>query len=66
MDLFIDLAITFDTVDHGGILLKNPNSLWFGSYYKDRSQEVLCSGILSNPKLIKYGVPLQKAAIYLH
>ena len=62
--IFIDLQKAFDTVDHKILLKKlehygirgNANS-WFRSYLSNRQQYVSISGIDSELRSLKYGVP---------
>ena len=63
-DIFVDLQIPFDTVDHD-ILLSNLEQYgirdianeWFISYLFDRKQFVSINGHISNKASLKYGVP---------
>jgi len=62
--IFLDLAKAFDTVDHAILLKKMSNYgirgtqlKWFQSYFENRTQRVMCNGILSAIGYISYGVP---------
>ena len=62
--IFLDLKKAFDTVDHNILLTKlchygfdSATSEWFRSYLTGRSQQCSVNGILSDLKLITYGVP---------
>ena len=62
--LFLDLTKAFDSVDHHTLLgklekigIRGPVLKWFGSYLHNRLQCVKCNDTLSNPILMKYGVP---------
>lgn len=62
--VFIDLAKAFDTVSHP-LLLQSLEEIGvrgtplklFRSYLKDREQMVKVNGVLSDVRMIKYGVP---------
>lgn len=62
--IFVDLAKAFDTVCHKHLLHKlfnyglrgNAYKL-FESYLKDRKQLVKIDGVISNPQIVKFGVP---------
>src|SRR6218665_786531 len=61
IDVFLDFAKIFDTVDHS-ILLKTMSIYgirgipldWFSNYLSERCQQVQCNGVLSMFKTIKY------------
>ena len=62
--IFLDLAKAFDTVDHAILLKKMSNYgirgtqlKWFYSYFENRTQRVMCNGVLSAIGYISYGVP---------
>ena len=60
----LDLSAAFDTTDHN-ILLCRLNTFgiqgtafdWFKSYMSDRHQGVVVNGVMSEPVVLKYGVP---------
>ncbi len=61
----LDLSAAFDTIDHN-ILLKrleltfglcDTTLSWFKSYLTNRFQSVSVHGVVSQPHLLKYGVP---------
>ena len=60
---FIDIAKCFDSIDHTFLLEKlkkhgiRKNINWFRSYLSGRQQRVIHNGKLSEPKLVKSGVP---------
>src|SRR6218665_2206232 len=63
--ILIDLAKAFHTVDHSILIKKLANYgirgtplMCFKSYLEKRQQQVQCSGVLSERKVISYGVPL--------
>jgi len=61
LGIFIDLAKASDTIDHY-ILIKKLNNYgvpleWFRNYLNARYQRVRCNGVLSESRLITYGVP---------
>src|SRR6218665_3180870 len=64
LGIFIDLAKAFYTVDHS-ILIKKLNNYgvrgvpleWFRNYLDGRYQRVRCNGVLSESRLITFGVP---------
>ena len=62
--IFLDLAKAFDTVDHCILLgkleklgIRGPLLHWFKSYLSHRYQCVSIDGVLSEPVLMKFGVP---------
>src|SRR6218665_1705724 len=64
LDIFIDIAKAFDTVNHEILLAKLENLRirgvalsWFKSYLSSRCQLVLCNGAMSPIKFIRHGVP---------
>ena len=62
--VLLDLSAAFDTVDHSKLLsrLQHPVGItgtmlnWFASYLKDRSQQVVAGGSLSDTILLVWGV----------
>ncbi len=62
--VFVDLKKAFDTVDHTILLNKlqyygfiGDELKWIQSYLSNRSQKCFINGVLSNPGIIKCGVP---------
>ena len=62
--ILLDLAKAFDTVDHSILLnklsaigVRGPLHTWFKSYLTDRKQVVSVDSEISDPILMKYGVP---------
>ena len=61
----LDLSAAFDTLDHKILLKRLELSFgitgfalkWFTSYLESRSQQVCIAGHLSQPKILKFGVP---------
>ena len=63
--VMLDLSAAFDTIDRNVLLNRlqdnygiTGNALkWFRSYLSNRSQSVIIDDAMSEPKLLKYGVP---------
>jgi hypothetical protein len=62
--IFLNLAKTFDTVDHAELIkllpnfdIKNSSLKWFKCYLDKRKQKVKINGILGDEMLITCGVP---------
>ncbi|CAB3988256.1 Hypothetical predicted protein [Paramuricea clavata] len=62
--VFVDLKKAFDAVDHTILLNKfqyygffGDELKWIQSYLSNRSQKCFMNGVLSNPGIIKFGVP---------
>jgi len=63
--LLIDLSAAFDTVDHGILLnilhrelgIRGTALNWFKSFLSGRTQRVCIGDIISEPIILKYGVP---------
>jgi len=62
--IFLELAKAFDTVNHKILLkkldkigIRGPILKWFSSYLENRNQCVFVNSELSEPTIIKHGVP---------
>ena len=63
--VLLDLSAAFDTVDHSKLLSRLQHRVgitgttlnWFASYLKDKSQQVVAGGSLSDTILLVWGVP---------
>ena len=70
-EIFLDLSIAFDTIDHNILFTKlqkygirGSAFDWFQSYLSNRSQLVECNGVLSSTQQILHGVRYLKG-LYL-
>ena len=63
--VLLDLTSAFDTVDHQILLsrleerfgVSSTAAKWFESYLNERKQQVIIDGALSDPTLLRWGVP---------
>ena len=62
--VILDLQKAFDTVNHNILLrklehygIRGVSNIWFKSYFTNRKQHTYHGGIISDEKLIEYGVP---------
>ena len=61
----LDLSSAFDTIDHGTLIdrlhsvfgIEGKALSWFQSYLSERFQSISVDGHLSNPTILRYGVP---------
>ena len=73
--VFIDLKNlrTFDTVNHNIILrkmeyygIRGVSNTWFKSYSTDKKQHSYHGGIISDDKVIGYGIPQWSVLVYIY